>query len=94
MLASLPMFLLVLFVLVWGFCAYFAFTASPALRVVLATVTPVIAGVAMELTFPGDGYQYLALLISGVMALLAFTGSVLGSIVHQWRRRRSNEIVA
>lgn len=94
MLASAPMFLLVLFVVVWGFGVYFAFDAPPALRVVLATVTPVLAGVVLELTAPSDGYQYLALLISGVAAFLAFIGSVLGSVVHQWRKHRSNEIVA
>jgi hypothetical protein len=94
MVASAPMFLLVLFVLAWGFGVYFAFDTSPALRVVLSTVTPIIAGVAFELTAHDDGYQYLVLLICGVMALLAFMGSVLGSIIHQWRKRRSNEIVA
>lgn len=94
MLASAPTFLLVLLVFSWGFGAYFTFDASPALRVVLATVTPVLVGVAAEITDPDRGYQYLGLLVSGVMALLVFMGSVLGSIIHQWYRRRSNEIVA
>jgi hypothetical protein len=89
-----PLLIGVVFVFFWGFALYFVFVGSAAPRVLLATATPLLAGVVLEITHGDAAYPYLALLISGVMAFLAFMGSVLASIGHQWRKRGNGQSVA
>jgi len=88
-----PLILHALLDVVLGFALYFAFLGSAAVRVALATSTPVLAGILLEVTVGSDtAYPLSVLLIAGLMALLFLVGSVMAASFYGWRKRRRQTV--
>jgi hypothetical protein len=76
-----------------GFALYFAFLGPAAARVTLATSTPVLAGILLEVTLGSDrAYPFSVLLMACLMGVMFLMGSLVAAATHVWHKKRRQPV--